>query len=118
MNIVSQPKQIKSVVEHKGVYLKLGLQAVIDLRAQSLTWDTLYSQVSRISLIAAFLQLIQQLPWDTLSHLQITDDIPGILNNFLVCPRDPMRLPDGLQGRGLEMSNGIGRRARGSGGHR
>jgi hypothetical protein len=89
MNIKRQQKQTKRVVEHKGKYPKLGSEAVIDLQTQSLTWDTLCAQGSQISLVGVHLQLIQQLAWDTLAHLRITTNIPGISNNFLVCPCDP-----------------------------
>jgi hypothetical protein len=82
MNILSQQKQTGSVVEHKGMYPTLGSEAVIQLQAQSLTWDTFCAVGSQISLIAAFLQLIQQLAWDTLSHLQISDEIAGISITF------------------------------------
>jgi hypothetical protein len=82
MNIMRQQKQRKGVVEHKGVYPRLGSTALIHLLKQSLTWDTLCSDVSRISLVAVYLQLIQQLAWDTLSHLRISDEIAGILITF------------------------------------
>jgi hypothetical protein len=79
----------KRVVEHKGVYPKLGSEAVINLQAQSLTWDTLFAEVSQISLVGKYLQSSHQLAWDTLSHLEITEEIAGILKNFLVHRHDP-----------------------------
>jgi hypothetical protein len=78
----------KKVVEHKGS-INFGSQALVLPRAQSLTWDTLFAEISRISLVAAHLQLIQQLAWDTLSQLRITDEIAGNFDNFLLCPCDP-----------------------------
>jgi hypothetical protein len=89
MDVMSQQKQSKSVVEHKGVYPKLGSEAVIHLQAQSLPWDTFCAEGSQISLVGVLPQSSQQLAWDTLSHLRETDEIAGILNNFLLCPRDP-----------------------------
>jgi hypothetical protein len=59
----------KNVVEHKGS-INFGSQALVLLRAQSLTWDTLCADISRISLAVAYLQLMQELAWDTLSHLK------------------------------------------------
>jgi hypothetical protein len=82
MNIVSQQKQTKRVVEHKGVYPKLGSDAVIDLQTESLTWDTFCPVGSQISLTAAYLQFIQWLAWDTLSHLRISDNIHATSRTF------------------------------------
>jgi hypothetical protein len=70
------------VVEHKGVYPRLGSEERILLWAQSLTWDTLCAERSQISPVGVLLQSIQQLPWDTLSHLRETDEIAGILITF------------------------------------
>jgi hypothetical protein len=89
MNTMNQQKQTKPVVEHKGKYPKLSSEALILLQTQSLTWDTFCAEVSRISLAAVYLQFSQRFGWDTLSHLEISDDIPGIPNNFLVRSCDP-----------------------------
>jgi hypothetical protein len=94
MNNMSQQKQTKCVVEHKGVYPRLGSEAVIRLQAQSLAWDILCAVGSRISLVAAHLQLIQQLAWDTLSNTKISDNFAGILITFwLVCAIGPLGRP-------------------------
>jgi hypothetical protein len=82
MDVMSQQKQSKSVVEHKGVYPKLGSEAVIHLQAQSLPWDTFCAEGSQISLVGVLPQSSQQLAWDTLSHLRETDEIAGILITF------------------------------------
>jgi hypothetical protein len=82
MNVIRQQKQTKPVVEHKGVYPRLGSEAVIDLGAQSLTWDTFWAVGSQICLVGVLPQSSQQLAWDTLSHTRITDEIAGILITF------------------------------------
>jgi hypothetical protein len=55
---------------------------VIDLGAQSLTWDTFWAVGSQICLVGVLPQSSQQLAWDTLSHTRITDEIAGILITF------------------------------------
>ncbi len=79
MNTMRQPKQGRSVVEHKGKYPRLGSTAFIPVRAQSLTWDTLFAAGSRIGPAAVYPQLIQELAWDTLSRLKTSHKIAGIL---------------------------------------
>jgi hypothetical protein len=69
-------------VEHKGVYPTIGSKARFLLPSQSLAWDTFFALGSREGRIAALLQVIQQLAWDTLSHLKITDNFAGILMTF------------------------------------
>src|SRR5215469_18320189 len=77
-----QQKQPQKVVEHKGVYPKLGSEERILSWPQSLTWDTFCAERSQISLVGVLLPSIQQLAWDTLSHLRETDEIAGILITF------------------------------------
>jgi hypothetical protein len=81
MNILSQQKQAKKVVEHKGS-IDLGSDGLVLPRAQSLAWDTLFAEAPRISLADGYLQFSQWFAWDTLSQLRITDEIAGIFRTF------------------------------------
>lgn len=76
------------------MYLKLRSLALIDLRAQSLTWDTLCAEVLRISLAAAYLQSIQWLARDTVSHLEISAEIAEIsITFYFACAIRPVGQP-------------------------
>jgi hypothetical protein len=76
------------------MYPELGSEALFLLEAQSLTWDTFFAEASRISLVVALLQPIQQLAWDTLSHPKISDSIQEIsITFYFVCAIGPLGRP-------------------------
>jgi hypothetical protein len=69
----------KNVVEHKEMYLRLGSEALILLRAQSPGWNTLFAKALRIRLAAEYLQSSQWLAWDTLLYSKHPTTFAGFL---------------------------------------